>query len=81
MTFLQSYILFFSFWHFIERLIDFFIYNNNKAAATYTAYVYGYNGAFSSSQCYTLNIQLSATNFNSNGPDDADLPATIRGDD
>ncbi|MDQ6762633.1 MAG: T9SS type A sorting domain-containing protein, partial [Bacteroidota bacterium] len=26
-------------------------------------YVYGYNGAFDNNQCYTLNIQLSATNF------------------
>ncbi|MEO6290059.1 MAG: fibronectin type III domain-containing protein, partial [Ginsengibacter sp.] len=54
------------------------IYNTNKVG-TYTAYVYGYNGAYSSYQCYTLNIQLGASNFNSNGPEGADKPTTIRG--
>jgi hypothetical protein len=39
------------------------IYNNTQAAATYTAYVYGYNGAFSATSCYTLRAEISSTNF------------------
>lgn len=49
------------------------IYNANKnnQVGTYKAYVYGFNGAFSATQCYTLLIQLSATNFGpANTPDD-----------
>ena len=52
------------------------IYNTNKVG-TYKVYTYGYNGAYSNSKCYTLNIQLSATNFGSSGPD-TDKPAAIR---
>lgn len=41
------------------------IYNptSNSNVGTYKVYVYGYNGAFSATQCYTLLVQLSATNF------------------
>ncbi len=39
------------------------IYNNTLAVATYTAYVYGYNGLFDNSVCYTLLATLSSTNF------------------
>lgn len=39
------------------------IYNNTSAAATYTAYVYGYNGAFVAGACYTLRAEISGTSF------------------
>ena len=41
------------------------IYNATKSTqvGTYKAYVYGNSGAFSITKCYTLLIQLSATNF------------------
>src|ERR1035437_4836832 len=38
------------------------IYNTNTTG-TYKVYVYGFNGAFNNTQCYTLNVQLGATNF------------------
>lgn len=38
-------------------------YNSATAGATYYIYVYGYNGAFSATNCYTLNASTSATNF------------------
>lgn len=38
------------------------VYNHN-VAANYTVYVYGYNGAYSTSQCYSLLVQTSASNF------------------
>jgi hypothetical protein len=36
---------------------------NNGSVATYYVRVKGYNGAFSSSQCYTLNASISSTAF------------------
>ncbi|MEZ5173180.1 MAG: T9SS type A sorting domain-containing protein [Bacteroidia bacterium] len=39
------------------------IYNNTKSATTYYAYVYGYNGAYSSSSCYTLRAEISSSSF------------------
>jgi hypothetical protein len=39
------------------------IYNNTQAATTYTAYVYGYNGAFNASSCYTIRAEISGTSF------------------
>ncbi len=36
---------------------------NAKSVGTYTVYVYGFNGAFNASSCYTLLVELSATNF------------------
>jgi hypothetical protein len=39
------------------------IYNTNNTTGTYKVYVYGFNGAFNNTQCYTLNVQLGATNF------------------
>ena len=36
---------------------------NGTAAATYYAYVYGYNSNYSATQCYTLTTQTSASNF------------------
>lgn len=42
-------------------------YNTASTGSTYYIYVYGYNGAFSSSQCYTLNASTSATNWRLDG--------------
>lgn len=42
-------------------------YNTATAGATYYIYVFGYNGAFSASQCYTLNASTSATNWRMSG--------------
>jgi hypothetical protein len=39
------------------------IYNNTQAATTYTAYVYGYNGAFNATSCYTIRAEISGTSF------------------
>ncbi len=36
---------------------------NNGAAGTYKVYVYGYNGAFNSTACYTLRANTSGTAF------------------
>ena len=38
-------------------------YNTATKGATYYIYVYGYNGAYSATNCYTLNASTSATNF------------------
>jgi hypothetical protein len=48
-------------------------YNAGTTAQTYILYVYGYGGAFSTSQCYNLNIQTSSTNLEVN-----DRPAARR---
>lgn len=48
------------------------IRNNNTVASNYYAHVYGYNGAFSASQCYTLRITLSSTAFRLDGNTDGD---------
>lgn len=37
------------------------IYNTNTVSTAYYAYVYGYNGAFSNTQCYTLRVSLSGS--------------------
>ncbi len=39
------------------------IYNTTSAAATYYAYVYGYNSAFSATSCYTLRAEISSSTF------------------
>ncbi|MBL7803398.1 MAG: T9SS type A sorting domain-containing protein [Saprospiraceae bacterium] len=49
-------------------------YNSNSSAiATYTAYVYGYNGAWSNTQCYTLKASLSSTNWREDGSTDGEV--------
>jgi hypothetical protein len=45
--------------------------NNNNNVGAYKVYVYGYSGAFSTTQCYTLRVDLSATNFTL-APEDAE---------
>ncbi|HMJ46534.1 MAG TPA: fibronectin type III domain-containing protein, partial [Ferruginibacter sp.] len=37
--------------------------NNNGGVGTHKVYVYGFNGAFNNTQCYTLNVQISSTSF------------------
>ncbi|MCC6280593.1 MAG: T9SS type A sorting domain-containing protein [Saprospiraceae bacterium] len=47
------------------------IYNTSTVSTSYYAYVYGYNGAFSNTQCYTLRVSPSATAWTLAGmPDD-----------
>lgn len=45
-------------------------YNTGTSGATYFLHVYGYNGAFSASQCYTLRANTSATNFRLDGSEE-----------
>lgn len=51
---------------------EFLIYNTNTVASNWYAYVYGYNGASSNTQCYTLRITLSASNFREDGTTDGE---------
>lgn len=46
------------------------IYNNGTVSTAYTAYIYGYNGAFSSSQCYTFRVNRSGTPYRTDGTTD-----------
>ena len=46
---------------------EFVTYNNGSISSTYYAYVYGYNGAFNNTTCYTLRISLSNTAFRTDG--------------
>ncbi len=52
---------------------EFLIYNTTKVASNWYAYVYGYNGANSNTQCYTLRISLSSTNFRTDGTTDGEV--------
>lgn len=45
---------------------------NNAPTGTYFARVYGYNGAFSASLCYTLRAAISSTAFKLDGSEQAD---------
>jgi hypothetical protein len=46
------------------------IYNTTTSATTYRVQVYGYNGAFSTTQCYTLKASISASNWRTDGTTD-----------
>jgi hypothetical protein len=46
------------------------IYNTPTVSTSYYAKVYGYSGAFSNTQCYTLRASLSATAFRTDGSTD-----------
>jgi Metallo-peptidase family M12/Secretion system C-terminal sorting domain/Fibronectin type III domain len=37
------------------------VYNTSTVSSSYYAYVYGYGGVFSNTQCYTLRVSLSGT--------------------
>lgn len=49
------------------------IYNTNTVATNYIAYVYGYQGAFSNTQCYTLRVSLSTANWRTDGSTDGQV--------
>ncbi len=50
------------------------IYNTTSlASSSYYAYVYGYNGAYSSSQCYTLRVSLSSSGWRTDGSTDGEV--------
>lgn len=51
---------------------EFVTYNTNTQASNWYAYVYGYNGAFSNTQCYTLRITLSSSAFRMDGTTDGE---------
>ncbi len=54
----------------VDELI---IYNTTTVSSSYYAYVYGYGGAFSNSQCYTLKVSLSSTNWRTDGSTDGEV--------
>jgi hypothetical protein len=49
------------------------IYNTNTVANNYYAYVYGWNGAFSNTQCYTFRVSLSSSNWRTDGSTDGEV--------
>lgn len=51
---------------------EFVIFNTTTQASNWYAYVYGYNGAFSNTQCYTLRITLSSSAFRMDGTTDGE---------
>ena len=51
-------------------------YNTTTVSSNYVAYVFGYNGAYSTSQCYTLKVSLSATNWRTDGSTDGQTEET-----
>ncbi|MFN5370913.1 MAG: M43 family zinc metalloprotease [Bacteroidia bacterium] len=57
------------------------IYNNSQSATTYTAYVYGYNGAFNASSCYTLRAEISSSSFVRTGDETEATDMEVFGDD
>jgi len=46
------------------------IYNTTTVSSNYIAYVFGWNGAFSNTQCYTLRVSLSSTSWRTDGSTD-----------
>lgn len=49
------------------------VYNTNTVASTWYARVYGFNGAFSNTQCYKLRISLSSSSFRTDGSTDGQV--------
>ena len=49
------------------------IFNTSTVSTSYKAYVYGYNGAFSNSSCYSLQVSLSAGNWLRTGETDGQV--------
>jgi hypothetical protein len=50
---------------------------NNGTVTTYYAQVYGYNGASSTTSCYTLKMSLSSTAWRTSGGNDVDVEQNI----
>jgi hypothetical protein len=50
---------------------------NATSASTYYLRIYGYNGAYSSTQCYKLRISTSGINFRISGQEENDIVTTI----
>jgi hypothetical protein len=46
------------------------VYNNGTVSTAYYAQIYGYNGAFSGSQCYTFIVRRSASPYRTDGTTD-----------
>jgi hypothetical protein len=46
------------------------VYNNGTVSTTYYAQIYGYNGAFSGTQCYTFIARRSASPYRTDGTTD-----------
>lgn len=46
------------------------VYNNGTVSTAYFAQIYGYNGAFSGSQCYTFIVRRSASPYRTDGTTD-----------
>ena len=53
------------------------IFNNATVSTAYTAYIYGYNGAFSNTQCYTVLAQISSTAWRTDGTTDGNVSEEI----
>jgi len=51
---------------------EFITYNTSNVASNWYAYVYGYNGASSSTFCYSLRITLSSSAFRTDGSTDGE---------
>ena len=49
------------------------IYNTTNVSNSYYANVYGYDGASSNTQCYTMRVSLSSTNFRTDGSTDGEV--------
>ncbi len=49
------------------------IWNTTTVASNWYVYVYGYNGANSNTQCYTLRISLSSSAFRTDGTTDGEV--------
>ena len=49
------------------------IWNTNTTASNWYVHVYGYNGAFSNTQCYKLRISLSSSSFRTDGTTDGEV--------
>ncbi len=57
-------------------LSELITYNTSTVSSNYVAYVFGYNGAYSTSQCYTLKVSLSATAWRTDGSTDGQSEET-----
>ncbi len=49
------------------------IFNTTTVSSSYYAHVYGYNGAFSNTHCYTLKVSLSSANWRTDGTTDGEV--------